>query len=376
MSATCSTSAITRSAARPIEAIHLRCWAREQFHFAFLDDAGRFQVRGLADRALDRPTQPDYPVAHIKEGSGLARAPDASAVFDEDGPYLVAASVVLSDEDRVLAAGNTEAARAAMAPTAKKLRVKAIKEHADELVKKGVPKEAALRAAAKRFEAGTLLGSDHIMLDDGSEIAASMLLTPAGEAYDGRICFDPVEPTYDGGRPVGRIYWNEGMKPGVHSFAHGSKFWTIVHDAGSATAAIDEAGDNAGAIALALAHAKADVGAMEWEQLIKQAAKQLHLGIKRQPLRDSVMEQQQRIAAYTKEHATSDEAEARTGPMPLDTPLPLELFPRVKRTKDGIKVLDHLDNVEHMLDSYGLHYTYDVILKEIVWEHPGASPRR
>ena len=88
-----------------------------------------------------------------------------------------------------------------------------------------------MRAATKRFEAGVLLGSDLIWLDDGSEIAASVLLTPEGEKYDGRLCRDPVEPDYDGGRAVGKIYWNEGLRPGVHSFAHGSKFWKIAHDA-------------------------------------------------------------------------------------------------------------------------------------------------
>ena len=60
--------------------------------------------------------------------------------------------------------------------------------------------------------------------------------------------------------------------------------------------------------------------------------------------------------------------------MPLDTPLALESFPRIRRTKDGIKVLDHVDNIDHMLESYGLGYRYNVIRKEIEWEHPGLLP--
>ena len=43
-------------------------------------------------------------------------------------------------------------------------------------------------------------------------------------------------------------------------------------------------------------------------------------------------------------------------------------------TKNGIKVLDHIDNIEHMLDSYGLQYKYNVILKDIDWQHPEIRP--
>ena len=109
---------------RILETIHLRCWARERVPLRLPQHDERLVLRaqpgrpgaGAADAAGLRGRRP--------LGSGLARAPDASAVFDEDGPYLVAASVVLSDEDRALAARNIEAARAILAPAAKKLRAR------------------------------------------------------------------------------------------------------------------------------------------------------------------------------------------------------------------------------------------------------------
>ena len=150
---------------RILEVIHLRCWARGVYRWAFVNKRGQFYDRSLADQALNRPTQPDYVVADL--GDGLAPAADAAAVFNEDGPWLDAAGVVLTPEDRRLALDNIEAARTEMAPLINTLRKTAIKEHIGELVNKGVPREAAERAAIKRFEAGTLLGSDLLTLDDG-----------------------------------------------------------------------------------------------------------------------------------------------------------------------------------------------------------------
>ena len=129
---------------------------------------------------------------------------------------------------------------------------------------------------------------------------------------------------------------------------------------------------------IALALALADVDGLEWDQLEERAARLLRLGNKRKSLRDSVEQQRQRIAAHatgTRRRRTT-RAQARTGPTPLDMPLARGSFPRIEQTKNGIKVLDHVDNIEHMLDSYGIGYRYNVILKEIDWQHPDLRPGR
>ena len=68
-----------------------------------------------------------------------------------------------------------------------------------------------------------------VVFDDGEVVAVSDLITK-GERYDGKICFDPIEPDYDGGRAVGKFYWNDGKRPGVNSFAHGRRWFSIVPD--------------------------------------------------------------------------------------------------------------------------------------------------
>ena len=157
-----------------------------------------------------------------------------------------------------------------------------------------------MRAAEKKFEAGVLLGSSFIQLDDGSEIAASVLLTPDGETYDGRLCRDPVEPDYDGGRRVGKIFWNEG-------FARASTASPTARSSGRSRTTPRRRPRRStapgAADTMTLALALAELERVERSQLVKRAAKALGLGNERQSLRDGVERQTQRIAAHAREHA-------------------------------------------------------------------------
>ena len=46
------------------------------------------------------------------------------------------------------------------------------------------------------------------------------------DKYDGAITLDPIEPDYDGGRWVGKLYI-KGARPNLHSFAHGRKVYLL-----------------------------------------------------------------------------------------------------------------------------------------------------
>jgi hypothetical protein len=355
-----------REIPRILDLIHQRCWARGKFRYAFLSAGGAVLDRSLADLAMARPTQPDYPCADL--GPGLKRAEDTTVVFDDDGPYLVTASVVLSDEDRESAAGNIEKARAFLAPEAKVAVAKRKREHVSALVAKRVPKDAAERSAAKRFEAGVLLGSDVIALDDGEEIDVATLLGPEGEKYDGRVCFDPVEPGYDGERPVGKIYLNDGVRPIVHSFAHGSKVFHLRHDNETATLAINAAGRGGELIARILA--LSDLGPVELSQREKQAAQALGLGSERRSIRESVAQFRGRMMEHAGKH-DDEKASERTGPVPRGVALSISSFPHTAATEGGgVKVLDHPDNIRHLFNSYGISVRYNVIRKDSEWQHP------
>ncbi|BBP43532.1 hypothetical protein [Thiosulfativibrio zosterae] len=46
--------------------------------------------------------------------------------------------------------------------------------------------------------------------------------------YHGAVCLDPIEPDYDGGRTVGKIYSNQ-QYPSIHSFARGERTFKLVN---------------------------------------------------------------------------------------------------------------------------------------------------
>ena len=77
---------------------------------------------------------------------------------------------VLSDDDRALAQKNLTASEERLKPAAARAVKAARVGHVDRLVSKGVPRQAAERAASRIYDAGVLSGSDLITLDDGSQL--------------------------------------------------------------------------------------------------------------------------------------------------------------------------------------------------------------
>ena len=360
-----------RLATQILNVIHLRCWAMEKYRFAFLSKAGSFLERSLADLALGRPTQPDYPQADL--GPGLAKAPDTTVIRNVNGPYLVAPNVSVDVATQALARKNIAAARDALNPRAEKVVVERKALEMKAAVKRGVTREAAKRAAERKFDAGVLLGSDVVRFAEGGEVGVAVLLSPEGEQYDERICFDPVEPDYDGGRAIGKFFWNDGVRPVVHSFAHGSKAYKLKYDAATAGDAVGLAGTSSKAIARIFAMLDADP--IETQQLERQAAKALGLGNARAPLRAAVEAERMQIAGYRGKHEPNDDHDAveAAGPLSLKEPLDRSSFPISELTLTGLKVLDHQDNIAHILSRYGIPYRYNLIRKDFDWSHPEVA---
>lgn len=71
----------------------------------------------------------------------------------------------------------------------------------------------------------------HVECDGGLEAVsvATLLADPA--RYDQKLTLDPVEPDYDGGRIVGKLFLLQG-KPNLHSFAHGGKTYRLNRETG------------------------------------------------------------------------------------------------------------------------------------------------
>lgn len=81
------------------------------------------------------------------------------------------------------------------------------------------------RALSHKTLAGDFLVT--VVMPDGSkqEITVGHILDNR-ETFHGLTTLDPIEPDYDGGRPVGKLYLMSAT-PGINSFAHGGQFFKL-----------------------------------------------------------------------------------------------------------------------------------------------------
>jgi hypothetical protein len=205
-----------------IDHIQEACWAKG-YGWSFVDGGGRIQHRSLADEALKKPAQPDYAAPEcmgelLQERRWLVRR----------GGYLDTATIKpISDEGRVAAATARAEAEAELAQIAATVRAEVRNREMANAEKRGV--KLTDKNLDDLFDRRILRAGMEIVFDDGEAVSVFDLLVK-GAAYDGKVCFDPIEPDYDGGRAVGKFYWNDGVRPGVNSFAHGQRSFAIVPD--------------------------------------------------------------------------------------------------------------------------------------------------
>jgi hypothetical protein len=346
-----------------LDIMHKRSWLHSE-GWAFVDKAGNFQERSLFDQALKTVTQPDFAAPDLRDGLTQDRE------WDEfEGVYLDPASVVpLTAEEEEQRRKAVAAAKIALAPAMDTQRKVWLAKEAEKHEKKGLSPKRAMSVAVQLLDKGVLFPSGTVIFDDGTKVPVLELLTD-GSAHDCKTCLDPVEPDYNGGASVGQYYWNDGEGPGIHSFAHGSKWYAIKHDAESAKAAIASGDDNV--IPLALAQT-AFASNIEKVKLEKEASKALGLGNNITVLRNDVAAVKKRLrkrgAKYGLDPAMA--AAIADGRWPINKPIPIEVFPFTDN-KGGI--ISHAENYKIMIAAYGYGCSYDVIKKEVFWTGPGID---
>jgi hypothetical protein len=88
----------------------------------------------------------------------------------------------------------------------------------------------AVRATVSRAVENSTLSEDltvHVI--EGNEPRAVTVVEVLDDPsrYDGMLTLDPLEPDYDGGRVVGKLY-TAGTRPNLFSVAHGGRtFWLM-----------------------------------------------------------------------------------------------------------------------------------------------------
>ena len=346
-----------------LDIMHERSWLHSE-GWAFVDLAGKFQERSLVDTALGRPTQPDYAAPDLSDGLTQDRE-----WVEFDGEILDPASVTpLTPEEEEQYQQAVSAAKKKLAPEMAAQRKIWLAKQAKEHEKKGLSPERAMAAAVQLLDNGVLFPTGSVIFDDGTSVPVLDLLTD-GSVYDRKTCRDPVEPEYNDGASVGQYYWNDGEGPGIHSFAHGRKWYAIKHDAESAKAAIETRDDNV--ISLALAQT-AFANNSEKVRLEKSAAKALGLGNNVTAFRADVAEVKTRLRSKGGKERLDAAAVAAIdkGCWPMDKPLPPDRFPI--NNNDG-KLLGHEANYAFMLKAYGIEIAYDMISKKLLWTSSGLD---
>lgn len=345
-----------------LETVHLRAWAQKFWAYAFAaKGTGAVLIRSLADQALGRPAQPDYPMADL--GPGLERKDDASKRYNEDGQFLDPESVLLTDQHHADAMRFIENAKSELRGVSERTAEAAKTVHSKRQQDWGVPKEDADRSAAALVGKAVLLGSSQMEIEDGTWVRIADLMGPLGAEYDGRLCADPLEPDYDGGRTVGKFYWNNGKRPGVNSFARGGRFVAFRHDTTSLMDFLSGKPKKKGAIIRAIALSV--LSGVEEDQALKHAARALGLGNSRKNLREEISSERRELGINVGQDGRRKDF---LGMVPLaeNERIPLESFPFKKTSNTGkTSPVDHKDNLAHLLECYDLLPRYNEITKQI-----------
>lgn len=216
---------------RAFDALDARLWLAGHGRVE-ISASGQRLVRGLFDRSMSEPARLDFcggavcrPPLEQRRGQPIVLAGGGFA------DTLAAIPALTRDERQRLEALQTEALE--MAATAAKAQRtqwegKRITDETARLVTKGVPEvEAKDRAerSVKAAGAGQLLGDFGLILDDGANVTVGEVLDDR-ERYHGRLCRDPLEPDYLGGKVCGKLFLYGGS-PVLTSRAHGGQTYRL-----------------------------------------------------------------------------------------------------------------------------------------------------
>lgn len=214
-------------------ALNERLWSMGHGRFE-VSTSGSLLKRSVFDKAVWQSNHIDF-ASGAKCGAGLEqRRGEPTVIGDEEAFNLLDTHLAipeLTPDELSRAQFNQDQCKKYLAKSSAKNRsdwtsekIKAIKELQPNL------DDATINSMVRRaFDSRVLTGDWKIIVkdDEGSkkEIAVLEALDNPN-IYHGRITLDPLEPDYDGGRWVGKLFLT-GSCPNLHSFAHGSNNYRL-----------------------------------------------------------------------------------------------------------------------------------------------------
>lgn len=216
--------------------INTQLWVNGIGHFE-ASKSGSLLERSLFDSSVWQTNRIDF-AAGAKCHDGLEQK--------RGNPKLIAGEVSVLDslaavpdpspEEVAKAESHKSTAKAAKREEAAKERQAWIDSQVDELVKKmpGIDIEHAEATVRRAVESRVLMGDWQVMVVYGDAVKAFSVLQILDNPNDfhGLETLDPLEPDYDGGRPVGKLFLF-GARPCVHSMAHGGVTYKLIRQPAS-----------------------------------------------------------------------------------------------------------------------------------------------
>lgn len=211
------------------KAINERLWAQGHGQYE-VSKSGSLLERPVFDGSVWQANHIDF-AAGAKCGPGLEQRRGSPLVIVGDALDTKATIPDLTASEQAHARANKDAAKRAVFALAERVRIEWIESRIDEIVKVNprLDRSEARKIATRAVETADLTADWQITVrsNDGNVIQTfvrEVLSDP--EKFDGLLTLDPLEPDYDGGRWVGKLYLS-GARPNLHSKAHGGATYRL-----------------------------------------------------------------------------------------------------------------------------------------------------
>ena len=220
-----------RDIPRAGRAILTRLWAMGYGHYE-VSKSGSLLERGLFDATVWQTNRIDFAAGAKCHGELEQKRGDPVLHGGLMGSFVSTKDVIPdpSAEEEALVATNKSARRASVFEEAKCIREKWKQERIEEMAcrYKDTPKDQLESTVIRAVEQRNLLGDWIITVLDGEnfrEVSILQILDNPHQYHD-MLTLDPLEPGYDGGRPVGKLFLN-GARQQLHSMAHGGATFSL-----------------------------------------------------------------------------------------------------------------------------------------------------
>lgn len=220
-----------RDIPRAGRAILTKLWAKGYGHFE-VSKSGSLLERGLFDASVWQTNRIDFAAGAKCHGELEQKRGDPILHSGLMGSFVSTIDVIAgpSAEEEACAASHKAIQKASVTEEAKRIREKWKQDRIEEMTRRhpDTPREQLESTIVRAADQCNLLGDWMITVLNGDthqEVSVMQILDNP-QHYHGMLTLDPLEPDYDGRRPVGKLFLI-GARQRLHSMAHGGTTFSL-----------------------------------------------------------------------------------------------------------------------------------------------------